>query len=554
MLKRLKIKNKHTLPFLIIFVVLIFTFWQISNIFFQQDEWLGLGNAFTYRARNGLFSLLKASFLPNYALSRYLPFTGIINYLVFNTFQKNASLYGFLGLFMALVNSGLLYLMAYRLTKSRIVGIFTALLWVTNNLALQSITWIGTMLPSQFAMLFFLLGFNNLTLFLESKNRKKLFLFVVFLMTSVFIKEQGIYYLAPVFLLVFFWDESKKNDLGEKINNFLRTALPAILFLILPRILNILRGYTVNVSPSQEPSSFGNIIFNIFLLPARSIAHIFVSPGTLYKYIYLASQTHYSQITDGSVIETMGGDIFSLLVSFYIICGLFFMSLVFKARQKKFVVICLTSFFASTIPFVLYKNTNAILEPRYYTHLALWGSLLVVFCFYSFFSNIKRLGKFWAVLFLLLLLINNILGVKKVLGDDIKTGNYRKNILKTVSQSESYLAEDNIFYFFTDGGGFYEFQSGFGQTLAVWFFDTGKIPKGVLQDQDFWDPSYEGVKDYQGNKYGYFMDYDKMVRSLQEAELKEDSVIAFYWDTQKRNVTNVTKKIREKLSKDLKDD
>ncbi len=544
-------KNKHFLPIAILVVIVSTAFWNIDQIFFQQDEWFGLGNFFSFRASGGFISFLKASFLPEYQVSRYVPFVGIVNYIVFYTFQKNAMLYGFLALCMAIINCILLYLFVYKLTKLRIVALFSSLLWVTNNLAIQSITWIGTMLPSQFSLLFFLMGLNYIASYQEDYKGKKLLLSSFFIAISVLLKEQGIYYLAP-FLLLAFLDNTKRTTVKEIFTRIFTISMPTALFLLMPRIINSLRGYAANLSPALDPSSSANVIFNIFLLPARSIAHIFLSPDILYRYIYQAVQTHYPNILDGSVVETMGGDVFSLLLSFYIICALLLISFVLSANQRKIVFIALASFFASTIPFVLYKNENAILEPRYYTHLALWASLIVSFCVYTFFSKVKRVGAIVATLLLSVVLINNISGVKRSLAEDIITGEYRKNILLTVSQVKSELGNNNIFYFYSDSSGFYEFQSGFGQTLAVWFYDTGKIPQKALKDLDFWDPSYEGVKNYPEGKYGYFMTYDKLLLAVKENDdINLNSVLSFYWEPQGHTVTNVSDDVRVKLESDL---
>ena len=129
-------------------------------------------------------------------------------------------------------------------------------------------------------------------------------------------------------------------------------------------------------------------------------------------------------------------------------------------------------------------------------------------------------------------------------------GDYRRGILNTVSAVKPDLEKSNVFYFFTDITGFYEFQSGFGQTLAVWLFDTGKIPKEALIDREFWD-GYEGIKYYPKGKYGYYMTYDKLLNGLrQNQDIPISSVYSFYWDYQKHTVKNVSEEIREKLKRD----
>ena len=142
-------------------------------------------------------------------------------------------------------------------------------------------------------------------------------------------------------------------------------------------------------------------------------------------------------------------------------------------------------------------------------------------------------------------------GIHKSLAQDILVGNYRKDIINTVSEIKSELKKNNVFYFYTNNNGFYEFQSGFGQTLAVFLYDSGKIPKGVLIDKDYWDPSFEGLKSFNQGKFGYFMTYTRLVEALKNnKDINLDSVYSFYWDPQKHTVKNVSDDIREKLKKD----
>ena len=143
-----------------------------------------------------------------------------------------------------------------------------------------------------------------------------------------------------------------------------------------------------------------------------------------------------------------------------------------------------------------------------------------------------------------------VTNIKRDLALDIKTGAYRKAMLETVSQIKPNLERNNVFYFFTDNNGFWEFQSGFGQTLAVWLYNTGKVPNEALTDPDFWDLSHEGLKQYKTGKYGYFMTYSKLLSALKEnPDVSSDNVHAYYWDYQKHSVKNVSGNIREKLKR-----
>jgi hypothetical protein len=172
----------------------------------------------------------------------------------------------------------------------------------------------------------------------------------------------------------------------------------------------------------------------------------------------------------------------------------------------------------------------------------------------TLFALLSKFGKLRNVFVLLVfipIILYYISGVHRALAQDILIGNYRRSILSTVSEIKPQLKNNSTFYFYTENNGFYEFQSGFGQTLAVYLYDSGKIPREVLVDRDYWDPSFEGLKSFDQGKFGYFMTYDKLQQALKEnPDVTLNQVFSFYWDPQRHSILNVSDDIRNKLKKD----
>lgn len=531
---------KRVASILILIAIIYLAFGQIGKIFFQQDEWLGLGNAFTFWTTGGPKQIMQDVFWPNGPISRILPLTGLTNFVVFNTFKLNPGAYGLLAVTVASVNAILLYLILQKWLDSHILGIIVAGLWITNNLAVQSITWIGTFIPSQFSVLFFLLAWY-------SWQRHKLWLTVSLMWASLWYKE-----MAPFYIILFpalAWMQKRLT-----IKSIVILTLPLIIMLGLPKIINLARNFPPVASPSIVPVTNENIFYNAWLLPARTLAHIFLPTNNLYKIFYRVDAIHYGNIVDGQVVESVVGDAFSLLVSFYILLAIFGLAAIGKGVHSEAVWISLMVLFISVLPYALFNDQNAILEPRYYIYPALAAYLAVAISVFRVLKIIlpKYLGSLVLILIFMPLLKQNILGVQTNLNRDIQTGQYRRQILKTVDPIRNKLGVSNVFLFSSPQGGFYEFQSGFGQTLAVWFYNTGKIPVGVLRDLDFWDPGYEGIKNYSGRKYGYFMNYDKLLSAVKnDSELNPGQIIAFSWNAENHTVSDNTDEIRSKLRTDL---
>lgn len=536
--------------FLILLTTLT-TFWGINRIFFQQDEWLGLGGAIYRQETLGtLGSIVQIfNFQTKNESTRFLPITSIANYLVYINFKLNTSAYGLLSITIATICALLITSIVYKLTNSYLISTITSILWLTNNLAYQAFTWIATMMPSLLSVLFFLLGLYFLLVFNEKKKRHFYVASITCVVLSLLSKESGIFYLITYTTVIWFFFKKEFNK-TKKAKLTVLLLVPLLISVFFPRLLFSLYNQN-NFSPPVASTNGTGVVYNLFLIPARSLFHIYFPQTKIYELSYLANSVHYSTQTNGFVVESIVADSLSLLISFYFLLAVFVIVLIVKAEHRKIILFSLTSFFASTLPFIIFKNDTAVLETRFYIFPALWAGLLLSSALSALFS---RLGKFRNLLMILVsapVIFYYVTGVHKLLAQDVLVGNYRKNIINTVSQIKPELGQNNVFYFYTDNNGFYEFQSGFGQTLAVFLYNSGKIPREVLTDRDYWDPSFEGLKSFSRGKFGYFMTYTKLVEALKNnKDINLDSVYSFYWDSSKHTVKNVSDDIRKKLRTD----
>src|SRR3989344_8835797 len=105
MLDKLLGNINYKISSLLIVVVIVFSFQGIQNIFFQQDEWLGLGGAISRHETYGnLGNILQVfNFQGSNEVVRFLPVTSIINYLVYNYFGLNTAAYGISSLIIVII-------------------------------------------------------------------------------------------------------------------------------------------------------------------------------------------------------------------------------------------------------------------------------------------------------------------------------------------------------------------------------------------------------------------------------------------------------------------
>ena len=91
------------------------------------------------------------------------------------------------------------------------------------------------------------------------------------------------------------------------------------------------------------------------------------------------------------------------------------------------------------------------------------------------------------------------------------------------------------------------FQSGFGQTLLVWYYENEKFPTCLYEDIFLYDIYSQGYKYCQGRGFGYFREYEELLRTLKENKLGSENVIAFSWESKKENLLDITPQVRTQI-------
>lgn len=175
---------------------------------------------------------------------------------------------------------------------------------------------------------------------------------------------------------------------------------------------------------------------------------------------------------------------------------------------------------------------------------------------------LKRRSKSLALI--LVYLVMHFSVVRMQVNHLTEQGQEREKILRWVQIKYPSLPDKVIFYTESDSS-FYgisprerimPFQSGFGQTLLVWYHPSENFPKEFFANQFLWGITDEGYKqslssgegkeaDERG--FGYFRDFESLAKTLAENDIKFDSVIAFRYDSSTRTVEDMTQEVRGRL-------
>lgn len=84
--------------------------------------------------------------------------------------------------------------------------------------------------------------------------------------------------------------------------------------------------------------------------------------------------------------------------------------------------------------------------------------------------------------------------------------------------------------------------------MEVWYYDSGNIPKGFLEENFLWDLGSQGYRKAANGGFGYFQDLDKMVEAIKENNLSLNLVHAYFYDAQNKRITNNTGEIKRKVA------
>ena len=133
-------------------------------------------------------------------------------------------------------------------------------------------------------------------------------------------------------------------------------------------------------------------------------------------------------------------------------------------------------------------------------------------------------------------------------------GQLRQSILHKISDTYPTLPQKAVFYITSDAPYYglpYEepivpFQSGFGQTLLVWYnARIDDLPACLFEHQYLYVLLSEDYKECGGRGFGYFRKPESFNQAIKKYELDPNNVIAFRFSSSTNSLLDVTEETRE---------
>lgn len=521
--------NKKILFRLLILLAIVLTiisYYKVPFIFFQQDEWLMFGRALTSNLWQFTFPKV-----PIGESVHFIPLGNFIKYLFFSIFHFNFIGYNLSGLLIHFLNGYLIYLLGLKIFKKKMPAVFASFLFLISSAASEIVMW-----PvASINMLSLTLALLAWILILEDTNKYKIWIGFISVASMLIIEYAvGLLFFIPIAIVIL-------NS--KKISNGIRALIP---FFAINIIYLLMRAYLTVTTPSGVSGTTHTSLHlskNIIVLPLKYFGQL-TNIDIFSKLLNIIS---------GISVGKEAGIIGALLI---LICGVFWLR-VKNDLSKNFLILPIF-IITSALPFLFVESDAgySLLPGRYlYFGIAGFALLSVLITQYLWESKLLIL-KVLAVLIVVLLLTTGVYGNFQKENNLYDSSQIRQNILNAITTKDPSLPQKVIFYTESDSS-FYglpetdlilPFQSGFGQTLLVWYQNKEHLPTQFFQNKYLWEITDQDYQEFNGRGFGYFRDFKKLAASLQKNNLSLENVISFSYESKEHAIVDNSDEIRGRLS------
>ncbi len=518
----------------------------VTQLFFQQDEWHSFGVILGYRKTyltlgKSVFQLL----LSDRFGSR------LITYGLFTMFGANGVAFGIFAGGVHILNSWLVYLLAWKLTRDKRIAILSSLFFLVNAVSHQAYSWFGTVAGSATSVTFILLSL------LASG-----WLSILFLWLSFLFKETGYFLFLwyPIFWIIM---QTKKFSISRFIKDHLILGLLGVLMtsVFIQAILTIPGDRANYVAPNT--GGFIQTATNALRYGFEGSAQIFLPAPIVFETA--------KSLTTGFIPwlepNTPSFDLFYTTTMAEIVSlgfALLFIVFLFKIYKTMFAskpTPMTRAFFASLIflplsflPYAVLNRFDAYLDSRYYYAPAVGAALLFGIISGTFIHR-GKLYRTTMIIAIMVLAAHAITLVTDLTGQ-IRTSGDRRDILTTIRSSVPELPPKAIFFVSGNSDGFYAlpelkvpFQSGLGHVLMVQYANDNQLPKEFFVEPTLnqaldvgflYDTIAQGYKKVGGRGFGYFYDKDAMQTVLDANQNSDIEVFSFYYDAEAKQLRRIS--------------
>lgn len=548
-------------PILIIIGLNVFTFLNLKDTFYQQEEWLGLGNIFVYGS-DYIFLIFKQDLFKAF-LGEGRILSSLINYIFYNVFPYNSVPLTTFVVLVHIINSVLVFLLAKALLKQTWPALLGALFFSVNAVAQSAVTWAAAIstIPATTMVLVSLLTFFKSINFFEDRRQLKykwLIISFIILYISMLFKQVGIF-LIPLYIVTIAVFFSEKLELKSILSVSKKYLLPVALFLIIVIVYLITykskSGIDALFLTGGSDYFYQTLGLRAILYPFTSISQLFVPPETFLNFARLVTNIYYPFFPSEHfvlIVQTVVLDLLSVILTTIILVFIYILSKR-ATKEQKCVIWFFIGFIISTfLPYVLISKSFSYLDSRYYYPGVIGASFIIAWIINIVWKLSKYVGLGLSIL-IVFLVSAHLVVVKSNILQQASIAQERKGFLLQLSSIKPRLKSNKNVFYITGGNDFYlpghnvPFQNGLGHTLMVWYYDRDKIPEQLIKEKTLFDLGKQGYYEYEGKGFGYFSDIELLKQAVADNNLLNSSVVYLYYDAYNKKLIDKTDELQSQL-------
>lgn len=538
-------KTDFVRSFVLVLILIIIAYWGVWNGFFQQDEWNGLGRFYSLANLDPITKLI-AVYEPLFrsGIAHFLPLLPVVNLLRYSLFGLNYEAYALFSIFLHIVSVVGIYFVIKQISKDYLSALIGSVFFAIMPNASQAVRWVGTSLSTQLALIFSLWGIIFWIKWLETNKIKGLFFSISFAIAAIFFKETALY-------LFFFLPFSYFYKNGKIDKRVLFLTFSLVLSYVALRFLVLFSHNSLAGSIDSLFSIFTQALQNYIGVVFRGLTQIFISQEIVYKLLQNLLLIINKIYKDNILLEPVFFEQ-SIVRPVIFIIGVFLLILIVIRKKYLYLGYLLTSFLP--IAFISAAELSGLFLPSRDLYIPLVGAVGLIGELGARFIRKRRSS--YLFLFLLYFLVNfYVLRYENIRLTQV--GVQREQILRTIKNQNPFLSEKVVFLIESDVSYYglpekdkiLPFQSGFGQTLLVWYASSENFPKIFFENDFLWDIKSQGYIESDKRGFGYFRDKEEFLKSVDKYHIASESVIGYKWHSQSNFLENVTIDLRRELDK-----
>lgn len=555
------------LTFAFFLVLALIAFGNLPHTFFQQDEWAIMGNyLYWQKAHLGWFTRLFV-----YEQDTHLiPLGNIFSYIQFRFFGLSFWSYGVVSIILHVLNGTLVAILAKKLFNSDRVAWLAGVFFLINATTHQAISWTATTIGTAGSTLFVLI---SLIYFHRHLLTMKPFSWSLLVSLGSFMLSLG-FKETSIFLFLFyplFWViASKKRNVGQGV--ILVALLILVGFLYGSTRIVISQFWTTTSSTAAELAQppLATYVYRFFSNPIKIFTQTLLPVPillTVARQIVLLGYPQFVSVLtpDPYIVESVASDIVSFVfAAVTAITFLLFYRRVLRKRRKTdgpLLFVSMAFIITSALPFLIIPGKAGYITLFDGRHLYLTSVFVAIVLAVLFVRAYEILSRRWVLCMVIALLTVGFLSlhaikIRRDIDYQVAMGQLRRSILNTITSVYPTLLQKAVFYIESDKA-YYglpseetipPFQSGFGQTLLVWYNAHGEsFPACFFERKFLYVLTRQDYKECEGRGFGYFRSFDKLKEFIRSSQISPELVIGFRFNSSTNVLSDISAEIYGRL-------